>query len=177
MTRIIAGERKGLHLKDPKGNTIRPTTDRTKEWIYSVLYNVSDVTVLDLFCGAGNLGLEALSRGALNCVFVDDSSEAISLTGYNVRQAKYDSKATIIRNDAIRFLKSNVGQFDLILADPPYRYTNGQELFSGVAQSLEEHGRFVFESGEHSLEPEDQALVLLQEKTMGSTIVKIYGKK
>ncbi len=177
MTRIIAGERKGFHLKDPKGNRIRPTTDRTKEWIYSVLYNVSDTTVLDLFCGAGNLGLEALSRGASNCVFVDNSSEAISLAGYNARRVQYDARVTLIKNDAVRFLKTHSGQYDLIIADPPYRYTDGDELFAEVGLALEEHGRFVYESGVHSLEPEAPTLVLLQEKAIGSTIVKIYGKK
>lgn len=177
MTRIIAGNRKGFHLKDPKGTLIRPTTDRSKEWIYSVLYDVTEASVLDLFCGAGNLGLEALSRGASECVFVDNSPEAISLTGYNVKQARYDSRVTIIRQEVRHFLQSLSRQFDLILADPPYQYTEGSELFAQIKPSLTNHGRFVYESGKQSLEPSTPGLVVLKEKMLGNTIIKIYGKK
>lgn len=176
MTRIIAGERKGLKLKNPKGSAIRPTTDRTKEWMFSVLFDVKNGRVLDLFCGAGNLGLEALSRGAANCTFVDQASSSINLTTRNVQKTRYEDRTTIIRADVLRFLKEPSGEFDLIFADPPYTFEQTALLFAGMFPWLSTTGRFVLESGGPIKESLPDQLVELRVKSLGTTTVTIYGK-
>lgn len=176
MTRIIAGERKGLQLKNPKGTIIRPTTDRTKEWMFSVLFDVKNVGVLDLFCGAGNLGLEALSRGAANCTFVDQASSSINLTSRNVRKARYEDRSNIIRADVLRFLKEPPEEYDLIFADPPYKFEETDHLFALAFPWLSTTGRFVFESDGPNKESLPDQLVELRVKSLGTTTVTIYGK-
>ncbi len=176
MTRIIAGDRKGLHLHDPKGWAIRPTTDRTKEWIFSVLYDVTEAQVLDLFCGAGNLGLEALSRGAAGCTFVDNSEQAIHLLRKNLHRTNYEREATVRKQDVLKYLATQTASFDLIFADPPYRYEYREQLFTGVASRLMDHGRFVYETGKESILPTLEQLTELRMKSLGNTIVRIYGK-
>lgn len=176
MTRIIAGDRKGLHLYNPKGWAIRPTTDRTKEWIFSVLYDVTDAQVLDLFCGAGNLGLEALSRGAAECTFVDRSEQAIHLLRKNLERTNYEREAAVRKLDVLRYLDSQTASFDLIFADPPYRYECNKQLFAGVASRLKDHGRFVYETGKESTQTTLGQLTELRMKSLGNTMVRIYGK-
>lgn len=176
MTRIIAGERKGLQLQNPKGKNIRPTMDRTKEWIFSVLFDVQNARVLDLFCGAGNLGLEALSRGATGCTFVDQASASLQLTRQNIQRAKYSDRTTTVQADVFRYLQRDPDAFDLIFADPPYHYHKTDELLALVLPWLSSVGRFVFESDapyENSL-PEQ--MVELRKKSLGTTTVTIYGK-
>jgi len=176
MTRIIAGERKGLQLRNPKGDAVRPTTDRTKEWIFSVLFDVEDARVLDLFCGAGNLGLEALSRGASDCTFVDRAAASLKLTTRNVQIAGYADRTTIVRADALRFLKRPPKEFDLIFADPPYKYGDTDRLFTLVSPWLGATGRFVFESDQSYKGSLPDQLVELRIKSLGTTTVTIYGK-
>jgi len=176
MTRIIAGERKGMQLRNPKGKSIRPTTDRTKEWIFSVLFDVQNARVLDLFCGAGNLGLEALSRGAARCSFVDRATASVKLTGQNIQRAKYADRATTVHTDVFRFLQHHPDEFDLIFADPPYRYPETDRLLALVLPWLSSAGRFVFESDAPYGDTLPEQMIELRTKSLGTTTVTIYGK-
>ena len=122
--RIITGTAKGLVLKTPKGLSTRPTSDRIKESIFSILNGMIDFTdknILDLFAGTGALGLEAMSRGGAQAVFVD--FETINIIRDNVNRAHFDDKSEIIRADVFKSIKkfaNNQRQFDLIFCDPPY---------------------------------------------------------
>jgi len=122
--RIIAGAFRGRRLHAPKSNRIRPTIDRVREAVFSMIaQEVPGAKVLDLFAGTGAMGLEALSRGALFCVFVDKSAEAVSLIGENVRLCAAQDRSRIIQGpvaSAIRRLGSENELFDLIFMDPPY---------------------------------------------------------
>lgn len=121
--RIIAGKYRGHQLVAFKADHIRPTTDRVKETLFNKLqFYLEDANVADLFCGTGNLGLEALSRGARFVTFVEKNSKSLGITRQNISKLKVqDGEYKIINMDVIAFLKSYQGEaFDVILADPPF---------------------------------------------------------
>ena len=120
--RIITGSAKGITLKAPKGNATRPTADRVKEAVFSMLqFDIEGRTVLDLFAGSGQLGLEALSRGASYATFVDKSKDSIKLIKENSIKTKLHEKCSIIQLDYLDFIKRNVNtKYDFIFLDPPY---------------------------------------------------------
>jgi len=122
--RIIAGAAKGRRLAAPKGLTIRPTADRAKEALFSILTpRLPDAVVLDLFAGTGALGLEALSRGAGEAIFVDHGREALALIAENIRACAFTpAQARLIRHDLRHDLPEEIigRHFDLIFLDPPY---------------------------------------------------------
>lgn len=119
--RVISGTAKGVVLKTPEGLSTRPTTDRVKEAMFSIIqFDIPGTRVLDLFGGTGQLGIEALSRGAKNAVFVDAQESACRLIKENLKKAKLESKGRVIRSDYLSFLKNCKEKFDIILLDPPY---------------------------------------------------------
>jgi len=122
--RIIAGTLKGRRLVTPRGASLRPTSDRVKESMFSILgEEVDGKSVLDLFAGTGNLGIEALSRGANRVVFVEKSREAFALIKKNLLACQMEDRAELLFKDidqAIGNLKERGERFDLILMDPPY---------------------------------------------------------
>jgi len=118
--RVIAGEYKGRKLQPPADNSVRPTTDKVKEALFSILTDrIWGSKVLDLFAGTGNLGIEALSRGAELCVFCDSSRESIKLIKQNIAHCK--AEGAIVKAGDFRKVLSNLNQkFDIIILDPPY---------------------------------------------------------
>lgn len=116
--RVITGTARGRKLQEPKDMSVRPTTDMVKEAIFSIVqFDVPGRRVLDLFAGTGQLGIEALSRGARECVFVDSSPASLALVRKNLEICKM--QAPVIRADAASYLE-HCGKFDLVLMDPPY---------------------------------------------------------
>ena len=116
--RVITGTARGRKLTEPKDMSVRPTTDMVKEAIFSIVqFDVPGRRVLDLFAGTGQLGIEALSRGARECVFVDNSPASLALVRKNLEICKM--QAPVIRSDALAYL-SGCGKFDLVFIDPPY---------------------------------------------------------
>ena len=119
--RVISGSARGLKLCSPEGISTRPTLDRVKEALFSMLQAyLMDAVVLDLFSGSGALGLECLSRGAKKAVFVDNSQEAIVCIKSNLSSAKVADKSLIFNSDFCDYLKNCNEKFDLIFLDPPY---------------------------------------------------------
>ncbi len=119
--RVIAGTAKGTQLKTPEGMQTRPTADRVKEAMFSILqFDIPGRQVLDLFGGTGQLGIEAISRGAKSAVFVDAGESACRLIRENLRKAGMSEQAHVIRSDYMEYLCRCREQFDLILLDPPY---------------------------------------------------------
>jgi len=139
--RIVAGTFRGRHLNSPRGASIRPTTDRVREAIFSIIASrLCDAHVLDLFAGTGALGLEALSRGAARAVFVDQSPEAVRLIRANIELCGAGDRAEVIHasvKQAIRRLGLKGDAFHLIFMDPPYGQGFLEEnlpLLGGVAR-------------------------------------------
>ena len=119
--RVITGKARGVQLKTPDGLTTRPTTDRVKEALFSIIqFEIPGATVLDLFGGTGQLGIEALSRGAKNAVFVDAGEPACRLIRENLKRTKLEADARVIRTDYLTYLKGCREKFQIIFLDPPY---------------------------------------------------------
>ena len=119
--RVITGKARGVALKTPDGLVTRPTTDRVKEALFSIIhFDIPGARVLDLFGGTGQLGIEALSRDAAFAVFVDEREDACKLIKENLRRTKLEQNARVVRSDYLSFLNRCQEKFDIILLDPPY---------------------------------------------------------
>lgn len=118
--RVISGSARGRKLREPDGQAIRPTTDMVKESVFNIIqFEIQGRRVLDLFAGTGQLGIEALSRGADSAVFVDESSDAVRLVRENLKNMGFEDKSVVTRKDAAAFLRRGE-RFDVIFLDPPY---------------------------------------------------------
>ena len=119
--RVITGKARGIVLKTPNGMATRPTADRVKEALFSIIqFDVPTAKVLDLFGGTGQLGIEALSRDAASAVFVDEREDACKLIRENLKRTKLEQFARVIRSDYMAYLKTCKEKYDIILLDPPY---------------------------------------------------------
>jgi 16S rRNA (guanine966-N2)-methyltransferase len=170
--RVVAGACKGRRLVAPPGAGTRPTADRVREALFSILGGVDGLWVLDLFAGSGALGIEALSRGAAGALFVDSSAKAAAAVRRNLDQTGLT--AEVHRRDALRWLAAAERPFDLVFADPPY------DLAARVAGPLSEllpavlatQARIVTESDKRA--PLWLALPLVTERTYGDTRIAIH---
>lgn len=119
--RVITGDLRGKKLAALEGDGVRPTSDKVKEAMFSIIqFDLPGAEVLDLFAGSGQLGIEAISRGAKHCVFVDKSKESIGVVKENVESCKISSQARILNYDALDYLKMASKSFDIAFLDPPY---------------------------------------------------------
>jgi 16S rRNA (guanine(966)-N(2))-methyltransferase RsmD len=119
--RVITGSARGVQLKTPEGTKTRPTTDRVKEALFSIIqFDVPCARVLDLFGGTGQLGIEALSRGAKSAVFVDEGEKACTLIRENLKRTKLSDSAKVVRGDYLQYLQTCRETFDIVFLDPPY---------------------------------------------------------
>jgi len=176
--RIITGSAKGFKLKVPKGLDVRPTSDRVKESVFNILSDqVYDAVVLDLFAGTGNLGLEALSRGAKQAVFVDSSYTSMSFIKENAARTKLSESAQFIKSDvlaAIEKFASGGRVFDIIFCDPPYNHGFVEKVLRSIdkSQLLAPGGMIVIEHSKHELVPTDLVhLVTRRTERYGETLV------
>ena len=181
--RIIAGRWKGARLASPAGTATRPTTDRVKESVFSILgHHVDNARVLDLCAGTGNLGLEALSRGAESAVFVEKSGRAVALIRENCEKVRAGN-VRIVRKDAIRFIRNwdNAQEpFTLVFFDPPYGGGLYQGVLEAVGQSpiLREGGIIVVEHGrDQSLHEMYQGLATIDNRRYGDTQITLLRQK
>ena len=146
--RVITGKARGVVLKTPSGMTTRPTADRVKEALFSIIqFDVPTAKVLDLFGGTGQLGIEALSRDAKSAVFVDANREACALIRENLKRTKLESEARVVCSDYASYLRSCNEMYDIIFLDPPYSETfleNSLKLISEI-DILESGGIIVTE--------------------------------
>ena len=119
--RVITGKARGVQLKTPEGMQTRPTADRVKEALFSIInFDIPGAEVLDLFGGTGQLGIEALSRGAKSAVFVDHSEQACRLIRENLKRTKLEQQGRVVRGDYMDYLSRCRENYDIILLDPPY---------------------------------------------------------
>jgi 16S rRNA (guanine(966)-N(2))-methyltransferase RsmD len=154
--RVISGTARGRKLKEPEGHAIRPTTDMVKESVFNIIqFDIEGRRVLDLFAGTGQLGIEALSRGAAGAVFVDASNDAVHLVRDNIKHTGFEDKATVIKGDAIAFTK-NGGKFDVIFLDPPYDAGLMEKAFHNIIEfdMLKENGIIICETNVERQMPE-----------------------
>jgi 16S rRNA (guanine966-N2)-methyltransferase len=166
--RVVAGRYGGRTLKAPRGRAVRPTADRVREALFSILGPLDGVRVLDLFAGTGALGIEALSRGAVACVFVDVDTRPVE-----ANLEALGIGAEVRRGTALSALKAG-DQYDLVLLDPPYRDAArlGPQLTEALPPVLGASARVVSESDRRH--PLDLGLPLLDERRYGDTLIRIH---
>jgi 16S rRNA (guanine966-N2)-methyltransferase len=173
--RVIAGAHKGRRLVAPAGSATRPTSDRVREALFSILGDrVHDARVLDLFAGSGALGIEALSRGARQATFVDNAPAAVTVIRRNLEGVE---GAEVVRRDARAFLRTareNGRQYDLVFLDPPYRQaaTLGRVLAEALPSVVAPGGMVVSESDRR--EPLD-LFDLRDERRYGDTLIRFHA--
>jgi 16S rRNA (guanine966-N2)-methyltransferase len=170
--RVVAGEFKGRRLHAPRGTRTRPTADRVREALFSMLGDVSGARVLDLYAGSGALGIEALSRGAESAVFVERDRAALGALRRNLDAVAAD--ADVVSQDVPRFLARGEGTFDLVFCDPPY---DGAPAVAGALADalpalLGDNARIVTESDKRN--PLLLPLPLLVERAYGDTRIAIH---
>jgi len=175
--RVVAGQWRGRRLQAPAGPATRPTSDRVREALFSILgTRVHDADVLDLFAGSGALGIEALSRGAAQATFVDSAPAAIRAVTANLEAVGAD--AEVRRADARRFLSdasAAARQYDLVFLDPPYRLARelGGALSTALPPVLAPGAVVVAESDRRG--PLELELPLVDERRYGDTLIRIHG--
>lgn len=153
--RIISGESGGIKLTYPEDENIRPTSSRAKEGIFSsIQFEIEGKTVLDLYAGSGALGIEALSRGAKNAVFIDKNDRAVKVIEENLKRANYYEKALVIKEDALSYLKKLYKTFDLVFIDPPYSKGILQKTLNLLEQNLNDNAYIFCELDKIDNEPE-----------------------
>jgi 16S rRNA (guanine966-N2)-methyltransferase len=170
--RVIAGELGGRRLEAPRGAGVRPTADRVREALFSILGDVGGAQVLDLYCGTGALAIEAVSRGAKSAVLVDTKPAAARR---NVGALEIDDRCTVVRADVVRYLGSEDGRFDLVFCDPPYSLADRlePELARLIPDRLAERGRVIVESDVR--QPLRLELPIQVERRYGETLILIHG--
>jgi 16S rRNA (guanine966-N2)-methyltransferase len=178
--RVVAGRFGGRSLVAPRGAATRPTSDRVREALFSILGadRVDGARVLDLFAGSGALGIEALSRGAAEAVLVDSSAAAAAAIRRNL--STLGVEAEVRRQDALAYLRSasrDARQYDLVFLDPPYRQASalGPELTAALGPVLAPAARVVAESDRRA--PLELGLALLDERRYGDTLIRIHGPR
>jgi 16S rRNA (guanine966-N2)-methyltransferase len=176
--RIVAGIYGGRRLSAPRGDATRPTSDRVREALFSILGPLDGARVLDLFAGSGALGIEALSRGAAHADFVDSAAAAIRAVQANLDALRVPAEAYSVRRQQARsFLSTARGaqrEYDLVLLDPPYRLAPelGRELSPALAELLAADGRIVSESDRR--QPLALDFPLTDERRYGDTLIRIH---
>jgi len=134
--RVISGSAKGYGLKTPKGNNTRPTQDRIKETLFNIIqFDIPGCVFIDLFCGSGGIGIEALSRGASHAYFIDNSKEAITLLKENLSHVKLTDKASVFSGDVFACIRNiNEKNVGVIFCDPPYQFGKYELLVESLSK-------------------------------------------
>ena len=176
--KVITGTARGRSIRTLEGNAVRPTSQKVKEAMFSAIqFWVEGARVLDLFAGSGQLGIEALSRGAVGCTFVDMARESCGVVRDNLRSTGLGKDSKVVMADAVRFLASSYETYDIVFADPPYRKGIAESLVMAVGDVLSENGIFVLETEEDAEVPDEAPGISLQKKyRYGKTNVRIYRK-
>ena len=178
--RVITGKARGVQLKTPEGMLTRPTADRVKEALFSIInFDIPCATVLDLFGGTGQLGIEALSRGANSAVFVDQREDACKIIRENLRRTKLDSQGRVVRSDYLDYLRRSREKFDIILLDPPYAEVFLENALKCITEIdiLKSDGIIVAERPlEKELPFEFEGFTRSKDYKYGKTLLTIYRK-
>lgn len=178
--RVITGKARGVQLKTPEGMLTRPTTDRVKEALFSIIqFEVPGARVLDLFGGTGQLGIEALSRGAKSAVFTDAREDACRLIRENLKRTRLEQDAKVIRSDYLDYLTRCKDKFDIIILDPPYAEVFLENALKRITEIdiLESNGIIITERPVGKELPwEFESYTRSKDYKYGKTLITIYRK-
>lgn len=178
--RVITGKARGIQLKTPEGMQTRPTADRVKEALFSIIhFDIPGAKVLDLFGGTGQLGIEALSRGADSAVFVDAREEACKIIRENLKRTKLEGQGKVVRSDYLEYLRRCKEGFDIIILDPPYAEVFLENALKCIAEIdiLQTGGIIVTERPlGKELSCEFDGLTRSKDYKYGNTLLTLYRK-
>ena len=174
--RVITGSCRGKKLKTLPTMDTRPTSDMVKEAVFSIVqFDVPGSDILDLFAGSGQLGIEALSRDASHCVFVDKNPEAVAVIKENISDCALNNKTRVLNMDSLEYLKVAKKGFDIIFVDPPYRQGLVEKSLEGMEKVLNESAIVVCEhEKELTLDEKYGNLVLKKRYKYGKTAVTVF---
>lgn len=178
--RVISGSARGLKLNTPGDDRVRPTTDRVKESMFNIIQDwVYDSQVLDLFAGSGALGIEALSRGASQAVFCDNSLDSIKIIKSNIEKARVDDRSQIVSGDfkrCLRDMEAKNQSFDMIFVDPPYYEGLFEEVLDTIrsCKILKKDGIVIVEHDAKKPIGQVEGLEVYKEKKYGITMLTFY---
>jgi 16S rRNA (guanine(966)-N(2))-methyltransferase RsmD len=176
--RVISGNARGHKLKCLDNLDIRPTTDKVKGAIFSIIMQqIVDAQVLDLFAGSGALGIEALSRGAQSAIFVENGINSIDVIKQNLKSTRLESNATVVKDDVLNYLSKTERTFDLIVMDPPYGkgYIPHALEIIGKRKLVAHSGIIVAESDDIDSVPDVlEGLKLVRKRAYGRVTISIY---
>lgn len=178
MIRVITGTARGRRLETLSGEDVtRPTTESVKEALFSMIqFELEGRRVLDLFAGSAQLGIEALSRGAAHCTFVENNRQALTVAENNIKHCRLDDKATILFTDALSFLLKREC-FDIAFIDPPYNKGITQKCLSLLLPAMSDDGVVVCETSRDELLPDDvDGWYADRVRTYGKTKLTLYRK-
>ena len=173
--RVVGGKFRGKKLKSFEGQDIRPTSDRAKEALFNILnLKINGASFLDLFCGTGSIGIEAISRGAERVVFTDVNLNSVKLTNENLKGVKQEIKA--LKIDAKDYLSSCKESFDIIFLDPPYAYDQVEVLVRLIAKNnlLNKDGIIIYEHKEDRQSQNFDGVELYDVRKYGIAIFDFY---
>ncbi len=178
--RVITGSARGVRLKTPDGLKTRPTSDRVKEALFSAIqFEVQGARFLDLFAGTGQMGIEALSRGAQSAVFVDEWKNACNLVRDNLQLTKLSDRARIVNQDYLSYLKNCRETFDIVFLDPPYAEIFLENALNKISEIdiLSDRGIIICERpAEKQLDLEISGLQRCKDYKYGKTWITIFRK-
>lgn len=156
--RVITGTARGRNLITLEGEDVRPTTDRVKEALFSIIqFEIEGRKILDLFSGSGQLGIEALSRGAEKAVFVDSAKKSLEVTKKNLENTNLISKAVLLNRESISYLRSATEKFDIVFLDPPYKTGLLQSALGEIDRIINPGGIVICEAPKDEELPEEIA--------------------
>lgn len=178
--RIISGSRRGRRLFEFKGQDIRPTTDRVKEAIFSMIAGyIPDAQVLDMFAGSGALSFEMISRGADRAVLLDKDKRSIEVIKRNIEALGFESACEVVNTSCFDWLRRSTQKFDVIFLDPPYNKGFIEESLDAIvnADALTAEGIIVLESDNTDFRSGFPGLVMWKQKRYGRTYITVYQKE
>ena len=145
--RVITGEARGRKLVTLEGEDVRPTTDRVKEGMFNIIqFDLEGANVIDLFAGSGQLGIEALSRGAKHCTFIDSANRSVEVVKQNLKTVGFEKRASVFCGDAKMYIGLSKDKFDIALLDPPYNKNIIDAVLPSVAEKMTDYGVIICES-------------------------------
>ncbi|MBQ6569789.1 MAG: 16S rRNA (guanine(966)-N(2))-methyltransferase RsmD [Clostridia bacterium] len=178
--RVITGTARGRRLITLEGLDVRPTTDKVKEGIFSAIqFDIDGRKILDLFAGSGQLGIEALSRGAQKCVFVDSSSKALNVINRNLQTTGLADKAEVYASDALGYLSRCRDTFDIVFLDPPYAMAENiiPKILASLIPLLSRCATIVCETDVNAALPEQaEDFTVYRTYRYGKTAVTTYKR-
>ena len=174
--RVITGIARGRKLKALEGLYVRPTAEMVKEAIFSIIqFDIMGSIVLDLFSGSGQLGIEAISRGASNCIFVDASRESIKVIEDNVNSVGFTKQSKVLNLDALNYLKTCKITFDIAFLDPPYEKGHIEAVMPLLCEHLSDRGIIVCEHEKKLVLPENYGkMIKFKTYKYGRVEVTVY---